>query len=159
MPGPRLRTCSVNNLPPRWMSLSPGVWRETALWLRLCSQSWELSWKGSMWCLKASGGWEVVHSNQEMYHSSRGFPSLLENMGSSTDSCLTWAELQMLPGEGRVLCRAQPGERHLQSPGKPGVQRLPLVQPCQALGASSEKAVGEPSVVPVIWVQGWTCLE
>lgn len=32
MPGPRLRTCSMNNLPPRWVSLSAGVRREAALW-------------------------------------------------------------------------------------------------------------------------------
>lgn len=67
--------------------------------------------------------------------SSHGFPSLPENVGSCTDACLTWAGLQLL-GEGSVLQgRAQPGERDWHSPGKAGVQRLPLVQLCQALGA------------------------
>lgn len=62
-------------------------------------------------------------------HSSRGFPSLPEYVGSSADACLTWAEFQvLLLGEGRVLlwscqllCRAglSQGRWRLAQPRKP----------------------------------------
>lgn len=99
-------------------------------------------WKGEHGLFK--GLWRVRNCTQQAGNVSL-IPSLPEDVGSSMDAGVTWAELQVLVlREGRGLCRAGLSQER----GSPGDPALPLVQPCQALGAGcccrQGKAAGEP---------------
>lgn len=121
MPGPQLRTCRMNNLPPRESELvyrskkkNSTVNQESALKAECFLES------RSIWCWKTSGGWGLYVRNSTQQArgnvcvSSHGFPSLCEKMRSSTDASLTWAKLQVvLLGEDRLGLRFKPSPLHV----------------------------------------------
>lgn len=121
MPGPRLRMCRMNNLPPKE---SEPVYRSKR---KNSPVNWDSALKaesflgsGSIWCWKTSEGWGlyVRNSTQQARRnvslSSHGFSSLCEKMRSSTDASLTWAKLQViLLGEDRLGLRFKPLPLHV----------------------------------------------